>query len=61
MNNEMERIWKEALVTYKKYYQGIWLEEPRKTTIKSQNSQSPSLELNTSSKRYRYANIHSET
>jgi hypothetical protein len=32
MNDELERMWKEAVVAYLKYYPGIRLEGPRKTT-----------------------------
>lgn len=33
MNDHLERIWNEVLVTYSRYYQGICLEELRRTWI----------------------------
>jgi hypothetical protein len=38
MNNELERMWKEAVVAYFKYYPGIFLEEPRKTSVMTARS-----------------------
>jgi hypothetical protein len=35
MNNEYERIWKEAVVAQCRYYPGIFLERPIKTAPKS--------------------------
>jgi hypothetical protein len=33
MINELESIWKEAVVTYSRYYTGLCLDELRKPTI----------------------------
>jgi hypothetical protein len=46
MNNELEKIWKEAVVTLR-YYPGIFLEGLRKATKNlSRDSQSLGLDLN---------------
>jgi hypothetical protein len=42
MNDELERIWKEAIVTQSKYFRGICMEGLRKITDNvTENSGSP--------------------
>jgi hypothetical protein len=47
VNNELERMWKEVVIAYLRYYPGICLEELRKTTERHcQDSQSLGWDLN---------------
>jgi hypothetical protein len=53
MNDELERIWKEAPVAYSRYYPSICLEKLRKTTkTLSQNSRSPVRDSNLALSKY---------
>jgi hypothetical protein len=53
MNDELERIWKEAVMPISRYCAGIRLEGLRKTTIDFiQNSQYPSRDSNQAAPEY---------